>query len=112
MESTETFNSNPGRNSLIFVLLMLTPYFLVPPAVLGERCVVLISGSGSEHSFAAAIGLLVIAGSVTTGLGCLVAVINLFRPAVTWSRKGWMWFAIFTAIFAYRIAFPFVLPPP
>jgi hypothetical protein len=112
MDSTQTFNSNPGRNSLLFVLLMLAPYFLVPLAVFGERCVVLVSGPGSARSFAAAIGLLIIAGSVTAGLGCLVAIINLFRPAVTWSRKGWMWFAIFTAILAYRIAFPFILARP
>jgi hypothetical protein len=103
---------NGGGTSLVLSWLFVSLFLLQPFIVLVERVSLALGITHSPESFAQVVGLLEIFGSITTLLAGWIAIIALFRPGISWSRKGWIWLALVAAAIAHRIAWAFVLPRP
>ena len=112
LQELDSAEPNGGRTSLMLAWLFVSLYLLEPVIVLIERVAILLSSAASQQSFARAVALLEIFGSITTSWAGFIAIIALFRPGVSWSRKGWIWLALVCAAIAHRIAWAFVLPRP
>lgn len=100
MMDTTVQQPRRGRTTLILVCLLVIPFYLELPLAAIQHMVSRPS-AGSLGYFAGSMAFL---GSIPASFAAIAAVITLFRPQVSWDRKGLIWLIVLSAFVCNRLA--------
>ena len=118
ISSSEQFNeaekpeSSGGRATLFLVFFLASPYLMELPIVIVQHLIAIVSSAHSQRFLTTALPLLAILGSVTVSVAGVIAIATLFRPRVSWERKGLIWFVIVMAGIVHKLAWRYALERP